>query len=127
MSVLKNTNDGDTISEEIIIEVIGNDEESGLEELALEINRKTAKTKQMPDYLPYPALKYTLDPKENKHSEELKITGKAKDRSRSSSYFDVFVTIDDPITWSPWIIAGGTAVVAVGTIIVAIYVRKKNE
>jgi len=123
---IKNIYDGDTISEEITIEVIGNDEESGLEELELEINGETVKTEQMPDYLPYPTLKFTLDPNEYKHGEELKITGKAKDRSGGSSYFDVFVTIDDPITWTVWVIAGGTAVVAVGTIIVAIYVRKKK-
>ena len=124
---IKNINDGDTVSEEITIEVIGNDEDSGLDILELEINGETVKTEQMPDYLPYPALTFDLDPHEYKHGEVLKITGKAKDNAGASSFFEVFVEIDTRPAWHIWALFGGIAIVGIGSIIVGIYIMKKKR
>ncbi len=124
---IKNINNGDTVSEEITIEVIGNDEESGLDELELEINGETVETMEMPNYLPYPALTFNLNPNEYKHGAELKITGKATDNAGSSSYFDVFVEIDTRPAWHIWALTGGIAIVGIGSLIPAIYIRKKKR
>ncbi len=125
---VSNVYNGDKLSEKTTIYVIGNDEESGLEELTLEINGETVETMQMPDYLPYPVLIYELDPYEYKRAEELKITGKAKDRAGASSFFDVFVEIDIPIKWlNVTLIAGGAGVVAVAATIVGLKIVKKKR
>jgi hypothetical protein len=121
-------NNGDKISEKITIEVIGNDEDSGLEQLSLEINGETVETMQMPDYLPYPALTFDLDPYEYKRAEELNITGKAKDRAGASSYFNVFVEIDIPIKVGyVTLIAGGAIVIVAVVTVVGLKIKKKKR
>lgn len=99
-----------------------------LVEIYFKIRRCKFSTMQMPDYLPYPVLTFDLDLNEYKRGDQLKITGKAKNRSAGSSYFDVFVKIDIPIKWIPYtLVALGVAVVAIAATVVGLKIKKKKR